>query len=292
MTSDATRDRRRMNLRAARASIAVAATLVALKLWAQLETGALSIAASLADSALDLAVSLGNLAAIVYAARPADEDHRFGHASAEDIAALAQSALVIAAGLAVFAGAAWRLVEPRPLEAEGFGLGVMAASLALTGALILYQRRVTRATGSRVVAADRAHYVADFAPGIAAVAALGGSAAFGLDRLDPLLAMAAAFWILRTGAEAGAPALGGLMDREADPGLAARIGAMAAETPGVVGWHDLKTRRSGAKLFVQLHVEIDGGASLKEAHRIGERLRIRLLDLDDEVEVIIHKDPV
>lgn len=286
-----TRDRRSLNLRAAGASIAVAATLVALKLWAQVETGALSIAASLADSALDLAVSVANLAAILYAARPADEDHRFGHSAAEDIAALAQSALVIAAGLAVLASGAWRLVEPRPLEAEGLGLGVMLGSLALTGALILYQMRVTRRTGSRVVAADRAHYMADFAPGLGAVAALAGSAWFGLDRLDPVFAMGAALWILRTGAGAAAPALRGLMDREADPGLSARIGEIAAEVPGVVGWHDLKTRRSGSKLFVQLHVEIDGDASLRDAHEVGEALRRRLLDLEEEVEIIIHKDP-
>lgn len=283
--------RLRLNLSAAGASIATALALVALKLWAQMETGALSVAASLADSALDLLVSLGNLAAILYAARPADEDHRFGHTAAEDVAALLQAGLVIAAGLAVFASGAWRLVAPRPLEAEGLGLGVMLVSLALTGALILWQQRVARRTGSRVVAADRAHYLADFAPGLAAVAALAGAGLFGLERLDPILAMAAALWILRTGVAAGRPALGGLMDREADPTLAERVGAIAAQTPGLAGVHDLRTRTSGSKLFLQLHAEIDGELSLREAHEIGEDLRRRLLTLDEEVDVIIHKDP-
>ena len=78
----------RLNLSAGLASVLVAGLLVALKLWALGETGALSVAASLADSAMDLMVSLGAMTAIFYAARPPDEDHVFGHNSAEDLAAL------------------------------------------------------------------------------------------------------------------------------------------------------------------------------------------------------------
>ncbi|HBR99401.1 MAG TPA: hypothetical protein DD979_18790 [Gammaproteobacteria bacterium] len=79
---------KKLNLSAGMASVSVALVLVGLKLWALGQTGALSVAASLADSAMDLMVSLGGLAAIWYAARPADEDHAFGHTSAEDLAAL------------------------------------------------------------------------------------------------------------------------------------------------------------------------------------------------------------
>ena len=80
----------RLNLSAGLASVTVALVLVLLKLWALAQTGALSIAATLVDSALDLLMSAGGLAAIFYAAKPADEDHAFGHSSAEDIAALAE----------------------------------------------------------------------------------------------------------------------------------------------------------------------------------------------------------
>ena len=84
----------RLNVSAGLASVTVAGTLVALKLWALAATGALSVAASLADSAMDLMVSLGGLAAMIYAARPPDEDHAFGHTSAEDLAALGQSLFI------------------------------------------------------------------------------------------------------------------------------------------------------------------------------------------------------
>jgi ferrous-iron efflux pump FieF len=84
----------KLNLSAGLASVLVALVLVALKFWALQETGALSVAASLADSALDLLVSMTGLMAIIYAARPADDDHRFGHTSAEDLAALGQALLL------------------------------------------------------------------------------------------------------------------------------------------------------------------------------------------------------
>ncbi len=280
-----------LNLSAAAASIAVALTLVGLKGWAQIETASLAIAASLVDSVLDLMVSLANLAALRYAARPADADHRFGHTAAEDIAALAQAVVVSLSALWIAASAAGRLVEPAPLAAEGLGLAVMIASLALTGGLVWWQDRVAARTGSRIIRADMAHYLSDFLPLGAAMIALAGSRFLGAHWLDPALALAAAAWILRTGLVIGRGAWDGLMDREAPPETVARIAAIADATQGLRGWHDLKTRTSGTKLFVQIHVEIDGALPLKHAHAIGERLRRDILALGEDVDVIVHKDP-
>lgn len=284
--------RHALNLSAAAASIGVALTLVALKGWAQIETGSLAIAASLVDSVLDLMVSLANLAALRYAARPADADHRFGHAAAEDIAALAQAAVVSLSALWIAASAAGRLVAPAPLEAEGLGLAVIVASLALTGGLVWWQDRVAARTGSKVIRADMAHYLSDFLPLAAAMVALGGSRLLGAHWLDPALALAAAAWILRTGLVIGRGAWDGLMDREAPAETVARIATMADAAEGLRGWHDLKTRTSGTKLFVQIHVEIDGRLPLRQAHAIGERLRRDILALGEDVDVIVHKDPV
>ena len=284
--------RARLNLSAAAASIGVALALIGLKAWAQTLTGSLSIAASLVDSVADLLIALGNLAAMLYAARPADDDHSFGHSAAEDIAALGQGALVMAAGGAILWNAALRLQAPRPLTAETEGLVAMLAALALTGALVLWQRRVARRTGSRIVAADSAHYVSDFAPGVAALAALAASKFLAFPQLDSILGALAALWILRIGWRVARSALDGLMDREASGTMVARIAALADAAPGIEGWHDLKTRMSGSRLFVQIHVEIDGSLSLEEAHDIGAALRRQILALYHDVDVIIHTDPV
>ncbi len=287
-----TTDAHRLNLSAAAASITVALVLIAIKTWAQIETGALSIVASLVDSVLDLMIAGANLAAMLYAARPADDDHTFGHTAAEDIVALAQAAIVGVSGLLIFYGGVRRLFEPVVIGAETTGIAVMLAALVLTGALVWWQKRVARRTGSRIVDADSAHYISDFAPNLAAIVALGASKFLGVVTLDSVLAMAAALWILRTAWRIGSGAIDGLMDREAPVGLVSEIAAIARAAPGIRGFHDLRTRMSGTRLFVQLHVEIDGDLPLREAHDIGERLRREILKSGRDIDVIIHTDPV
>ena len=176
----------RLNLSAGLASVSVATVLVLVKLWALGETGALSVAASLADSAMDLMVSLGAMAAILYAAKPADEDHAFGHSSVEDLSALAQAVFVLLSAAVIGWAAVARLLSPAPavLQAEGPGMVAMAVSVALTLGLVLWQGRVARTTGNRVVAADRLHYLGDLLPNLGALLSLAVSARFGVSSVD------------------------------------------------------------------------------------------------------------
>ena len=287
-------DATRLNLSATVASVAVAATLVALKLWALGQTGALSVAAALADSALDLLISLGGLAAVVYAARPPDEDHAFGHTSVEDLAALGQSLFILLSAAAIGGTAIMRLASETlvPLGGEDRGIAVMVVSILLTGCLVLWQRRVARLTGSRVVSADSLHYLGDMIPNLGAILALWASARFGLTQVDSLLAIGAAL-ILAIGAlRIGRGAWDALMDRAADPGMLAGIEAIARDAPGIRGFHDLKTRTAGSRAFVSLHVEIDGDLTLREAHAAGDALHHAIVAAYPHAEVIIHKDPV
>jgi ferrous-iron efflux pump FieF len=291
-STDSLRRRMRLAFSAGVASVLVAAVLVGLKLWAMAETGALSIAASLADSALDLMMSLGAAAAILYAARPPDEDHAFGHSSAEDLAALAQAAFILVSAAVIGGAAVLRLTAPEPpdLTDEGRGILVMGLSVALTLALVWWQGRVARATGSRVVAADRLHYLGDLLPSLGAIAALWVSARYGIGSVDAVVALAAS-GILALGAiRIGKGAWDALMDRAADPAIVDGIAGIARDWPGVRGFHDLKTRTAGARVFVHLHIELDGDQTLREAHQIGADLRRAILDAYPQADVIIHKD--
>lgn len=284
----------RLNLSAGIASVAVATVLVALKLWALGQTGALSIAATLADSALDLLMSAAGLAAILYAQRPPDEDHAFGHTSAEDLAGLMQSAFILVSA-AVIAGAALRrlLAEAPPeIGSEGAGALALGVSILLTLGLVLWQRRVVRLTGNPVVAADSLHYVGDLLPALGGLAALWASAAFGLTRIDSVVALAASAYMAVAALGIGRRAFDALMDRRADPDVIAGIAAIAARHPGVLGFHDLKTRTAGSRVFVNLHVELDGSQTLDEAHAIGAALRREIIRAYPKADVLIHKDPV
>jgi ferrous-iron efflux pump FieF len=287
-TSDSTR----LNLSAGAASLAMAAVLVGLKLWALGQTGALSVAASLADSAMDLMVSLGAMAALIYAAKPADEDHAFGHTSAEDLAALGQALFVmISAGVIAWAAVA-RLLAPAQarLVAEGPGMIVMAVSVLLTLVLVWWQGRVAKRTGSRVVAADRLHYLGDLLPNIGAIASLWASKSFGMGSIDSVVALGSAGLLAIGAIRIGKGAFDALMDRTADAEIVAGIGALAAGWPGVHGYHDLKTRMAGSRIFVHLHIELDGSQTLREAHDIGAALRRAILTAYPQTDVIIHKD--
>ena len=245
----------RLNLSAGIASVAVALTLVALKLWAFAVTGALSIAASLADSGLDLMISLGGFAAIFYVAR---------------------------------------LLSPAPpvLAAETAGIAVMALSILLTAALVLWQRHVARRTGNRVVAADALHYLSDLLPSLGAILSLVAAALWGIGQIDAVVALATSGLLAVGALRIGRGAWDALMDRAVDPEVVAGIEAIARDWPGIAGYHDLRTRAAGSRVFVNLHVEIDGQLSLTEAHDIGAGLKHAILRAYPQADVIIHKDPV
>ncbi|MCB1339187.1 MAG: cation diffusion facilitator family transporter [Maritimibacter sp.] len=283
----------RMNISAGIASVSVALVLVALKIWALGETHALSVAASLADSAMDLMVSLGGLAAIAYAARPADDDHTYGHTSAEDLAALGQSLFIlVSAGVIGWAAIARLLAaDPEALNHQGRGMVVMAVSIGLTAALVLWQRRVARRTGSRVVKADSLHYLGDLIPNLGAILSLWASAAFGLGQIDSVVALGAAVMLAVGAIRIFKGAWDALMDRAAPNEVVADIERIVATWPGVYGHHDLKTRMAGSKTFVTVHVELDGRKTLDETHATAAALRRALLAAVPGSDVMIHQDP-
>lgn len=285
-------DHHSLNIGAARASVGVAVVLIALKLLALINTQSLSVAASLVDSALDLVMSLAAIFAISYANRPPDEDHAFGHNSAEDLVALLQSAILMASAGGLLFTAWSRYIEENHagLNAEGLGIAVMAASMALTLALVLWQGHVANKTGNKVIAADRLHYLADLLPAAGSIVALLASKYWGIWQLDAIVAAVAALVLIKGALEIGRGAWHALMDRAAEPELIDGIGKIAATWPGVLGWHDLKTRTSGSRVFAHLHIELDGNLRLTEAHAIGASLRRAIREAYPQVDIIIHKD--
>jgi len=283
----------RMNISAGLASATVALILVGLKLWAFGETGALSIAASLADSAMDLMVSLGGLAAIAYAARPADDDHTYGHTSAEDLAALGQSLFILVSAGVIGWAAIARLLDDAPAELahEGRGILVMTISIALTAGLVLWQRHVARTTGNRVVKADSLHYLGDLLPNVGAILSLWASAAFGLGHVDSVVGLGAGVMLAVGAIRIFKGAWDALMDRAAPDEVVAKVAGIVAGFPGIDAYHDLKTRMAGSKTFITVHIEQDGRKTLQETHAVAASLRRALLRAIPGSDVMIHQDP-
>ena len=284
----------RLNLSAGVLSVTVALVLVVAKLWALGQTGSLAIAATLADSAMDLMMSLGGLAAIAYAAKPADDDHNFGHTSAEDLAALGQSIFILISASIIAVAAVLRLLDDDVTlpEKESSGMAVALFAIIVTLGLVAWQRRVARITGNKVVKADSLHYLGDLIPNVGAIIALFASSRFGLGYVDSVVALGAAAMLAVGAVRIGKTAWDALMDRQANPDMITAIEAIANGFPGLHGYHDLKTRVAGSRVFVNIHIELDGAQTLNEAHAIGAALRRTVIAAYPRADVLIHKDPV
>ena len=273
------------------ASVATAILLVGLKTWAWLASGSVSLLASLVDSLTDSLASIVNLFAVRLALRPADDNHPFGHGKAESLSALAQSAFIGGSAVFLLLNAVERLLHPQPLQQTTLGIAVMLVSLLLTLALVLFQRWVLRRAQSQAVSADSLHYVTDFASNIVVLVAL-VLAAWGWQRADAVLALLLGGWIFWSAAKIAIEAVNTLMDKALSPADVARIEAAALAVPGVLGIHDLRTRLSGARHFIQMHIDLDARLNIVEAHDIAVAVAAQIRALFEEAEVIVHQDPV
>jgi ferrous-iron efflux pump FieF len=270
---------------ATRAALAVALTLVLAKATAWWLSGSVSLLAGLTDSLLDSAASLINLIAVHFALRPADEDHRYGHGKAEALAGLGQALFIGVSAVLIE-----RLQSPQPLEAEGVGIAVMLLSLALTVALLMFQRKVVRETGSTAVHADSLHYRSDILLNSSILLAL-LLTHFGWQQMDAIFAIGIALYIFWSAISIVRGAIAVLMDEELPGETTQHMYALATSVPGVLGAHDLRTRISGTRWFVQLHLELPGDMSLSLAHAHCVEVEKAIHEHYPRAEVLVHADP-
>jgi ferrous-iron efflux pump FieF len=285
-------ERARLMQLATLASATMASLRVLGKLIAWWMSDSMAILSSLTDSFFDFLTSAINLIAVRYALKPADDDHRFGHTSIEDIAGLAQFAFIAASMLIIILQSLERLANPRPIEHEEIGMIMSIAGMVATIGLVVYQTYVARRTKSLIVAADRLHYAGDILFNLGVFAALFCSAQLGWAWADPAAALIIALVILWSVRPLGLRAFNNLMDREMPDEEKARIQEILRQHPDIRHVHNLKTRYSGAKAFIQLHAELDASLSFRAAHAIIDRLEKALETAFPEAEVIIHPDPL
>jgi ferrous-iron efflux pump FieF len=272
------------------ASISVALILVLAKTVAWVITDSVVLLATLIDSTLDSLASLINLFAVRHALTPADREHRFGHGKAEALAGLGQSAFIAGSAGFLLLESGRRLLNPVPLESYGPGLLVMGLSIVLTLALMAFQRYVIRKTNSTAIKADALHYRSDILVNTSVIAAL-LLAVKGWEGFDALFAIGIAIYILYSSWEIVRQSLDDLMDRELPDAEREEIKRIAMSQADVRGLHDLRSRRSGIATFIQLHLEVDDGLSLLQAHRVSDVVERKLQQKYPTAEIIIHIDP-
>lgn len=284
-------NRATLTQRAALASVTMALFLLGLKGWAAWATHSVAMLGSLADTGLDIVASLVTLYSVRLAARPANDRFSYGHGKAEALAALFQTAIIIASALAIGWRGISRFGNDVPPEHPELGIVVSVIAIATTLVLIAYQRSVVKRTGSVAIHADHVHYSSDVALNASVIAALVLDAMLGVRGADPLFGVAIAAWLIWHAREVASQAIDQLMDREWPEDKRERFMAVAGSHPELTGIHDVRTRSSGARDFVQFHIWVDPEITVREAHDAMDELEAKLMAEFPGTEVIIHPEP-
>lgn len=277
--------------RASWAAFGLAIFLIFAKTFAWIITGSVVVLTTFVDSLMD-AFSTGlNLIAVRYAILPADDDHRFGHGKAENLAALTQATFVAGSAFFLMIQAADRLMHPRPLVSLDMGLAIMFFSMFFTGILVLYQRYVIKKTNSGVVKAASLNFTMDLVTNLSVIFALGLSY-LGLEWVDPLFAIIIGCLILYNAYQIGIDAIHHLMDRELSDEIKSHIFNLASGSANVLGVHAFRTRQSGQSFFIYLHLDIDENLSFKDAHLTCVAVITAIQTEYPNAEVFAHQDPI
>lgn len=274
------------------ATAAAVATL-GLKTGAWALTGSVGFLSDALESVVNLAGALMALAMLTIAARPEDEDHAFGHSKAEYFSSGVEGALILAAAAGIGFAAFERLRSPRPLEQIGVGLIVSLAASLINLAVALLLSRAARRHGSITFEASSHHLMTDVWTSLAVIGGVGAVALTGWQRLDSVVALAVAGNILWTGIRIARESIAGLMDRALPADEQEKIRqVLESHRPAGASYHALRTRRSGVRRFVSLHVLVPGGWTVQRGHQLLERIEADVRAVLPNTSVFTHLEPL
>ncbi len=281
-----------LNIKAERIACGVSFVLALAKAVFAIWTGALSLFASALDSLMDFFVSGINLFSLKVADRPADADHAFGHGKAEALAALFQSIVIIISAFYLLYSCLARFfggVTPRHIEG---GALILLLSLPVSYYLTRLLRSTAKRTQSVVLQTDALHYAMDLFTNCGILISFIMIRLTGWGWLDPLVTLPIALYIAALSLRLGKRAVDELMDRDISPEIRASVEKiLERHAPLVVNMHNFKSRRAGAKRFLQLHLDMKKDLTFLEVHELEEQIAGEIRRELGNVQVMIHADP-
>jgi cation diffusion facilitator family transporter len=274
-------------------SIVAAVVTIALKALAWHITGSVGLLSDALESIVNLVAAIVALLAIRIAESPADEEHAHGHEKVEYFSSGLEGALILAAAAAIAFAAMQRLLNPAPLASLGVGLAVNASASVVN----LVVARVLLAAAKRhrsiVLEADGQHLMTDVWTSAGVIAGLTLVHLTGLSWLDPVVALGVACNIVITGVRLLRRSGSGLLDASLpSESVAAIETTLAGFRPEGVAFHALKTRQSGVRTFVSVHLLVPGNWSVKRGHDMAERVEAAIRELGPKTTVFTHLEPI
>lgn len=272
-------------------AVSTVTILILVKGYAYWRSDSAAVLATLTDSLTDAAISIMMLLALRYSLRPADSDHRHGHGKMEGIAALFQSAFIAAAGMFLIFEGIGRFVDPVVTTDHMLGIAVAFVAIVLSFILVMVQRFCLSRAPSLAVQADQAHYTTDILLNGSVIASLLVSYNNGPSWVDPICAILIALYYLLIARKIAVHATDMLMDKELPEAVRTKIKEIIKRHPDILGYHDLRTRKSGMVIHISMDVEIDPQLTMHHSHEIIRALEHDLIDDFPYAEIIIHADP-
>lgn len=272
-------------------SISLSVFLTIIKIIATIYTGSLAILSSLIDSISDILASTITFIAIKFSSKPASYSFRYGYGKAEGISSLFQSLFISASGIFILTDAIKKIINPQELEIGYLGIGIMAVSLVLTLGLVAFQKYVIKKTNSLALKADSAHYIVDITTNLSIIITLIVVKFYKIYWLDSVMAIFIALYLLHLAYGLIKEAMETLMDKELDEEIRENVKEIVLAQTFVRGIHDLRTRSLGEVYIFELHLELDGDISLKEAHEQSHIVEEKITKVYKNSQVVIHQDP-
>lgn len=270
-------------------SIAAALVTIGLKTAAYLITGSVGLLSDAVESLVNLLGGIMALAMLTIAARPADEDHAYGHGKAEYFSSGLEGGLILVAALSIAVAAVVRLINPQPLQELGVGLAVSLAAAVVNFIVALFILRAGRRHQSITLEANAKHLLTDVWTSVGVLVAIGLVAVSGWQWLDPVIALLVAVNIAWTAIGIMRRSVGGLMDTMLPAGDVAIIHKtfQPYEQAGVQ-FHALRTRQSGTRKFISVHVLVPGEWTVQRGHELLERIEDDIRRAVPEAVVFTH----
>lgn len=279
--------------RAAALSIVSNLALIVLKLVAGVVTGSVAIITEAVHSGVDLIASVIAYVSVRKAGEPADEDHRYGHDKFEHLAAAIEGMLILVGSAIIVFESVRRLVVGGTVEHLGFGIAVVGFSAVANLVVSAVLARTARATASPALEGDAAHLRTDAWTSLAVLAGLLLVQLTGAEWLDPVVALLVAGAIVTAGVRLLTGSSRVLVDEALPEPEQAAIHAevIAFADRGVVGYHKLRTRRAGARRYIDLHLQFEAGTTLEQAHEIAHAIQDAIATRLRGADVLIHLEP-
>jgi cation diffusion facilitator family transporter len=274
-------------------SIAAAVGTIVLKGFAWHLTGSVGLLSDALESLVNLAGAIMALAMLTVAEQPADDRHAYGHGKAEYFSSGFEGLLILIAAIAIGISAIERLQHPEPLSGVGVGLAVLLAASILNLAVARILLAAGREHRSPALEADARHLMTDVWTSAGVVVGVGATVLTGWLWLDPLIALLVAANIVWTGWKLLYRSTSGLMDGALSPDDHARVmDILTRYRAEGIDYHALRTRESGARRFVELHVLVPGAWTVRRGHDLAERVESDIRGALARATVITHVEPL